>query len=154
MSTITLRRTWSNKLATLGVVYVSDSDGIRHVAFSLEDPRQESKIPGRTRIPEGSYALGVRTGGRWASRFKEAGFPGSLEILKVPGFTDVLIHMGNKHEDTRGCPLIGYSARMGSNPFLGNSKAATLDLYRIVFGKLESTPGYSWKLNIENWERR
>lgn len=161
MSTIILRRTWSDNESTLGNLYVSDADGIRQEAYTLEDPHQDHKIPGRTRIPEGSYMLGVRTYGSWAARFQREGFPGSLEILDVPGFTDVLVHYGNDHEDTEGCPLIGYSAQIAylngkalKSAFLGTSKQATLNLYRIIFDKINSYPGYSWKFDVENWEYR
>ena len=154
MSTITIRRTWSDDMATLGLLYVSDSNGIRQQAYTLEDPHQDHKILGRTRIPEGNYILGVRKTGRWAGKFQEQGFPGSIEIADIPGFTDVLIHWGNEGKDTEGCPLVGYSSRLGYSeknpPFLGSSKRATLDLYRILF----QTPGYSWRCQIENWEHQ
>ena len=56
---------------------------------SIEDQRQPpgEKVPGKTRIPEGTYPLRWRTAGRWAAVFRERGYPGSLEICDVPGFT-------------------------------------------------------------------
>jgi hypothetical protein len=32
---------------------------------------------------------------------------GVIEVLAVPGFTDILWHIGNDDEDTMGCLLLG-----------------------------------------------
>ena len=82
MSSFTLSRVWSNDEATLGLLYAADDKGIRQIAFSLEDPHQVHKIPGRTRVPEGAYYLKRRTYGKWAKYFQKLGYPGSVELSK------------------------------------------------------------------------
>ena len=155
MSSFTLSRTWSNDEATLGLLYAADDKGIRQIAYTLEDPHQVHKVPGRTRISEGQYHLKRRTHGRWASRFQKMGYPGSIEIYPVEGFTDVLIHYGNDDEDTSGCLLLGEGCHMHygnpQQPFLFASKKACDTFYHIYFSKLES---YQWMLWIVNNERR
>ena len=107
MSSFVLQRTWMNDKATLGQLYACDGHGTRVIAHTLEDPAQEHKITGRTRIPQGNYKLQLRTHGKWAQRFQEMGFSGSNEILGVENFTDALIHWGNTDGDTSGCVLLG-----------------------------------------------
>lgn len=67
--------------------------------FTLEDLPQKTKIPGKTRIPAGTYEVEIT----WSGRFKR-----DLPLLKdVPGFTGIRIHAGNTEADTSGCILVG-----------------------------------------------
>ena len=156
MSSLTLKRVWSNRSGTVGNLFISDSKGIRMHSFCLEDPHQEHKIPGETRIPSGSYRLKWRDIGKWAARFKELGLPGSLELVDVPNYSDVLIHWGSYTRNTAGCLLPGYAATIQdpAEPMVTGSKLATVDLYGILWDKEQSSPGYSWVLRIEDWEAR
>ena len=111
---------------------------------TVEDQKQPRgvKVPGKTRIPEGTYRLAWRDAGRWATRFKREGLPGSLELRDVPGFSDVLIHWGNSQTDTEGCVLpnryLYLDERRG-----GKSRIATLGIYRLVH-----ETGGEWELNV------
>jgi len=77
--------------------------------YTLENDSDPVKIPGETRIPAGTYTVRLRSFGgfykKYSKRFKED-HP-MLEIEDVPYFTDVLIHIGNYHQDTAGCVLVG-----------------------------------------------
>ena len=81
--------------------------------FGLEDEYRTKKVAGETRIPQGTYNVGVRvTGGfhgRYSKRFKDI-HKGMLQILDVPGFEYILIHCGNTDDDTAGCLLVGEGA--------------------------------------------
>ena len=104
---ITVREITQNGEATLSAVYV---DG-EFVCFGLEDiDRGGFKIPDHTRIPRGVYKMGVRTEGGFSQRYATK-FPtfhqGCLQVLDVPNFEYILIHIGNTIHDTSGCLLVG-----------------------------------------------
>lgn len=156
MTSFTLSRTWSDgEKATLGMMYAADDKGIRQICYTLEDIRNVPKVPGRTRIPEGQYQMKRRTHGRWAQRMQAMGYPGSIEVYPVEGFTDVLIHYGNDDEDTSGCILLGEGCHMhygnSQQPFLFASKKACDTFYHIYFSKPND---YDWTLWVVNNERR
>ena len=81
--------------------------------FGLEDEYRDEKIVGKTRIPAGVYRIKLRTMGGFHNRYGKK-FPGihkgMLEIVEVPGFSYILIHVGNTNEDTDGCLLTGQGA--------------------------------------------
>ena len=137
---------------TLGRLWVQG----RAEGFVLEDPvRQGPKVPGRTAIPAGVYALGVRPSPRFSARFvwseqgqrlvgagQQSRYPQwtdwqphlLLELEQVPGFTHILIHPGNTVADTEGCLLVGARAGMlhGQAAVL-QSRAYYQRLYRRIF---------------------
>lgn len=87
---------------TPGVLYV---DGLRF-CFTCEDEDRHlervgiaSKIYGRTAIPRGRYRVEVS----WSHHFGKE-LP---RILAVQGFDGVLLHGGNRAEDSLGCILLG-----------------------------------------------
>ena len=65
---------------------------------------------------------------------------GMLEVDKVPGFTGILIHAGNREKDTAGCLLVGNAINNNNvDPaFLGSSTDAYLELYRKVTKAMEA----------------
>lgn len=89
--------------STLGVLF---KDG-RFQCFTLEDPIRELagqpvsawKIPGDTAIPAGRYRVRLS----WSPRFSRV-LP---ELVDVPGFTGIRMHVGNRPKDTEGCLLVG-----------------------------------------------
>ena len=91
---------------TISKIYV---DG-KFICHGLEDEYREQKVPKETRIDAGMYAVAVRTEGGFHSRYSQQ-YPdwhrGMLEIIDVPNFTDILIHVGNYDIDTDGCLLVG-----------------------------------------------
>jgi len=72
---------------------------------------------GETRIPEGTYKIGLRTEGGHHARYSNK-FPnmhlGMLHVLDVPNFEYILIHIGNTDDDTAGCLLVGEEVRKGA----------------------------------------
>lgn len=91
----------------------------------------ETKIPGRTAIPYGTYrvTLGVQSPKfrtRAAYRFCDGYLP---RLLDVPHFEGVLIHIGNTADDTEGCILVGENRRTGR---LENSTATFRRLYELL----------------------
>ena len=137
MNTITVERLTHDNLPTIGIVRVNGVPG----CFSLEDRKRQEKVAGDTRIWPGEYPLKWRTVGRWAKRFQGWGYPGSLEIVGVLGFSDVLIHVGNNKGDTEGCILLGRGASFQSRT-VAQSVAACKRLYTKV------AQGGEWRIVV------
>jgi hypothetical protein len=103
---LTLKRLRDDRKNTVGELYI---DGVLR-CYTLEDPAQDEKIPGKTRIPAGRYRLDLRRGSPMAGRYKEKyGTDGMVWLQDVPGFDWVYIHIGNTEADTDGCILVGRS---------------------------------------------
>lgn len=100
--------------------------------FFLEPGYHEEKIKGITRIPAGTYKLGVRAEGGFHNRYKRK-FPrmhkGMLEVKDVPNFKYVLIHIGNTKDDTEACSLPGTSPNLGASNTVSSSTVAYKKLY-------------------------
>jgi hypothetical protein len=101
-------RVESDNESTLGRLYI---DG-RFQCWTLEDQyRAGPKVKGETRIPAGTYQLRLREeGGFHAQYLEKYGAPwhkGMLHVTNVPGFDFILLHIGNSHDDTQGCLLLG-----------------------------------------------
>ena len=102
---ITVQRLFHTDNTTVGKLFIDGSPE----CWTLEDTKQLNKIHGITRIPSGSYKIRVRNFGRIHEKYqKRFDFhQGTLELLNVPEFSDILIHIGNSHKDTEGCLLLG-----------------------------------------------
>lgn len=130
---ISVERFTSNDRATVGILSV---DGVFN-CFTLEDPYRETKMQDETRIPEGTYRVGVRNFGGFNNRYTEkfgVFHRGMLEILDVDGFTDILIHVGNYAKDTSGCLLVGQGAVCSPNDPL--KITASVKAYKILYEKV------------------
>lgn len=109
----------------------------RFLCFGLEDQWQAQKIARETRIPVGRYRIRLRKVGGFHERYK-ARFAdmhvGMLELLDVPGFTDVLVHCGNTDDDTDGCLLLGDDVHenITARGYLAGSESA----YRRVYPRV------------------
>ena len=105
------------------------------LCFTLEDEHREIKVPGETRIPAGTYKIGLRTVGGHHARYSKK-YPehiGMLHLLDVPNFKYVLIHVGNTEDDTAGCILVGEQADLiGERRKILRSVAA----YRSIYPRL------------------
>lgn len=127
---IEVRRFSHGENDTLGILFIDDE----FFCYTLEDEFRTQKVLGRTRIPEGEYILGLRTIGGFHGRYKKKFgelHVGMFEILKVPNFTNVLIHIGNRDDDTAGCLLVGDSINNNTidDGFLSSSTTAYKRLY-------------------------
>ena len=107
----------------------------KFLAYTLEDEKREKKVLGETRIPEGTYKLGLRKVGGYHAKYSKR-FPhihvGMLHVLDVPGFEYILIHCGNTDEHTAGCLLVGDSQennQITKDGFIGKSTQAYKRIY-------------------------
>ena len=66
---------------------------------TLEDELREQKLMHETAIPAGRYELEFVDSPRFG--------PQSIGLLDVAGFTNILIHAGNRDTDTSGCIIVG-----------------------------------------------
>jgi len=103
--------------------------------FGIEDAKRNTKVYGQTCIPEGTYQIRLRVWGgfhkRYSKRFSD--HVGMLEVVDVPNFKYILIHIGNTIKDTAGCLLVG--AKEGNL----NGEAAVLSsqkAYRQLYSKV------------------
>lgn len=137
---ITVERFLSDNDSTVSRILI---DGA-HECFGLEDEFREDKIPGETRIPAGTYKVGVRTVGGFHTRYSKR-FPdfhkGMLHIIDVPNFTYILIHCGNTDEDTAGCLLVGSSVNITTGEMsIGGSRIAYRTFYpKVIKSALEGS---------------
>ena len=105
------------------------------LAYTLEDEYRDEKKYGETRIPNGTYKLGLRKEGgyhsKYSKRFSDFHI-GMLHVLDVPGFEYILIHCGNTDEHTAGCLLVGDSQennQITKDGFIGKSTQAYKRIY-------------------------
>ena len=117
----------------------NEIDGIfkqtKFLAYTLEDEQRNEKVFGETRIPNGTYKLGLRKVGGYHAKYSKR-FPhihiGMLHVLDVPGFEYILIHCGNTDEHTAGCLLVGDSQennQITKDGFIGKSTQAYKRIY-------------------------
>ena len=127
---LSLLRAPSLPESTLGWLLV---DG-RLACFTLEDERREVKVPGETRIPDGTYPLSLQTVGRLHEKYKER-YPehrGMIVLRNVPGFEGVMFHTGVTDKDTAGCILVGDGAHVS-----GTISESTVS-YRRIYGMVSN----------------
>ena len=146
---LTLERFSTGPDSTLGLLFL---DGAFQ-CFVCEDESRKVKVPGKTRIPAGEYHIGVRIEGGFHAKYSQR-FPdwhkGMLELLDVPGFQWVLIHVGNTHEDTAGCLLVGAGAQ--AYPEGGGHVLASVAGYKALYAKV-SDAALARRLVLEIVER-
>ena len=114
---IKVKRTYKGPLYSIGKMYVNDvylcdtlEDKDRGLTsqMSLEEIKAR-KVYGETAIPTGVYKLDMST---VSPKFKDRSwaipYKGILPRLEnVKGFEGVLIHVGNRPQETLGCILVG-----------------------------------------------
>jgi hypothetical protein len=132
---LSLTRFLGNADATLGVLRLDGRVGW----FTLEDQYRAVKVAAETRIPAGSYEVGVRTDGGMVGRYraKYNWHRGMLWLHEVPGFEFIYLHVGNTAEDTAGCILVAHGARLDSMT-LQQSVVGYKALYRKVISAAEA----------------
>ena len=100
---------------------------------TLEDVHHDNKIFGQTRIPAGTYeiALNKTAGMNKRTPYLHYSFhTGMLELLKVPNYTCVFIHIGNYAKDTEGCVLVGIDVE--NKAMIGQSTATYDRVYKKI----------------------
>lgn len=104
----------------------------------------EQKVYGQTAIPYGTYGVTLNVQSPKYSKRKAYDFcKGYLpRLLDVPHFEGILIHIGNKPEDSAGCILVGENKVVGG---LINSTATFTRLY----GRLKAAADRGEKIEIE-----
>ena len=117
---IEVRRIWKKPAYTIGRMSI---DG-KYFCDTLEDTDRgltkmmsiaqirHVKVQGKTAIPAGSYSVTLKIVSPKFSnffRYPWARMTGGFlpRLCGVPGFDGVLIHVGNRPEDTDGCLLVG-----------------------------------------------
>lgn len=112
-----LRRIFKGPRYTIGKLFINgvyecdtleDQDRGLTSQMSLEEIKAK-KVYGVTAIPTGTYSINMTT---VSPKFKDRAwakpYKGILPRLEnVKGYEGVLIHVGNKAEDTLGCILVG-----------------------------------------------
>lgn len=118
-----LLRTEFYKHNTIGRLYV---DGVFE-CYTLEDTvRTGPKVYGETAIPEGEYRITLELSPRFQKILPR--------LHAVPSFEGVLIHTGNKAEQTEGCILVGRSEK---DTYIEESKLA----FDALLSKLQKATG-------------
>jgi hypothetical protein len=138
-------RVSSQKDSTSGLLFEVNNGKRTFLCYTLEDEQRDVKVWGETRIPAGTYKLGLRTEGgfhnRYLSRYGADFHKGMIWVLDVPGFEWILWHSGNTDENTAGCLLLGNtqtSNLIAKDGFIGNSRDAYKLVYPRVLAAIES----------------
>jgi len=138
-------RVSSQKDSTSGLLFEVNNGKRTFLCYTLEDEQRDVKVWGETRIPAGTYKLGLRTEGgfhnRYLSRYGADFHKGMIWVLDVPGFEWILWHSGNTDENTAGCLLLGNtqtSNLVAKDGFIGSSRDAYTLVYPRVLSAIES----------------
>lgn len=125
---LTVKRESESNEWTQGKAYIDDV----YECYTLEDQTQIKKVMHETRIPAGAYKVKLREFGGHHEKYKLK-FPdfhkGMLWLQEVPGFKDILIHIGNTDDDSSGCILVGKGYLNGK---ITESTKAYISLYKKV----------------------
>ncbi|MBS7810105.1 DUF5675 family protein [Roseococcus pinisoli] len=126
--------------ATIGTLEI---DG-EFQCHTLEDLERSKKIHGKTAIPPGSYRLTLEESPRLSDRYAKQGRSRLIPRLHdVQNFSGILIHIGNKPEDTDGCILVG-SWKPGLKGYIASSGKA----YDALHAKLSKAT--SLRITVKN----
>ena len=120
---ILVKRIAKKSKYTIGKMYIDgqyicdtleDTDRGLNQNMSLEEIKKK-KVYGETAIPTGTYKVDMNTvSPKFKSRTWAKPYGGKLpRLVLVPGYDGVLIHPGNKAEDTLGCILVGENKAVG-----------------------------------------
>lgn len=119
--------------STLGLLFL---DG-EWACYTLEDEYRTRKVYGETRIPAGRYKVILRVEGGFHNRYSRK-FPdmhrGMLWVKDVPGFEYILVHIGNRDDDTAGCLLVGDQAN--NNRIDDGFVAHSTQAYRRIYPRI------------------
>ncbi len=138
---VTVKRIALRPTYTIGRMYIDEQyvcdtleDTDRHLTSAMSPARIAAvKVPGSTAIPTGRYPLSLNTvsprfGKRKAYQFCCGRLP---RLCNVPGYSGVLIHIGNTEADTEGCILVGRNKAVGQ-------VLQSADTFRAVYAILDA----------------
>lgn len=134
---LAVKRIHDNGNTTIGGLYINGN----FECFTLEDEHRQKKVYAETRIPEGKYLINFRTVGgfnkRYSGKFPEF-HKGMLQVMDVPNFEYILIHIGNTDKDTAGCLLVGKDLGwINGRRAVTHSTAAYMEFYPKVSNALD-----------------
>lgn len=129
--------------SSLGLWFRRDPTRAKFQSYTLEDGFRVIKVVGETRIPARLYELKLRKElTPLTQRYRErySWFSWHVEIVGVPGFTSVYVHVGNKDKDTDACVLMGDDANNNQveDGFIGKSVNAYKRWYEEIVPHLEA----------------
>lgn len=118
-----LKRIAKQKTYTIGKLYINgvyecdtleDTDRGLSNDMSIDEIKKKKEY-GQTAIPTGSYEVTMNVvSPKFRNRSWAKPYNGKLpRLIDVPGYEGVLIHVGNKPEDTLGCLLVGQNKIKG-----------------------------------------
>ncbi|MEX0884691.1 MAG: DUF5675 family protein [Cyclobacteriaceae bacterium] len=151
---ITVLRYSDDGKTTLGLIFMNN----KFFSYTLEDTHSDEKISGNTRIPEGIYPIELNRNltdltQRYRNRFPWFEF--HLEIKNIPNYSLVYIHIGNTHQDTRGCILIADGVNAANmEKMITHSQRAFERFYKIIYPKLASNGKMRIQILNEDWFER
>ncbi len=135
MNLILTRRIFTDK-STIGELRIEDNS---FTFFTLEDVdrdisqntpvsdilRLKALYPGQVAIPSGTYEVAIT----WSNRFKKL----MPQLLHVPGYDGIRIHIGNTEIDTIGCILVGNTLDLINYPdSIAGSRTAFDTLFPVL----------------------
>lgn len=128
--------------------------------FGIEDEARSVKVKGETRIPNGTYNLGLRVSPKFSKTYyrdDQGNIIASSKrttnalrsryhtpheliwITNVPGFEYVLIHWGNTDDDTDGCYLVGSGiGTINGQKAVTGSKAKYESIYPSIWNAIKT----------------
>lgn len=115
--------------SSLGLFFMGESPNYEFMGYSLEDEKRLFKVKGETRIPAGYYELKSRQEMSPMTeryRAKYPWFSWHIQLMSVPNFDYVYVHIGNTDKDTDGCILLGSQPNpiYASDGFISSSEYA------------------------------
>ena len=131
---LVLTRHYAVADATLGSLLL-DGD---FQCFTLEDVVRKTKVYGETAIPAGRYKVEMTKSERFSDAYEKLGRGRKVpEVLNVPNYTGVRIHVGNSAKDTEGCILVG-SWALGGGAWISKSEVAYKALTKKLLAATDS----------------
>ena len=134
-----LKRIFKGDKYTIGNLFINDKkfcDTLEDTDRGLDASMSVSKIIalkkfGITAIPKGTYEVVMNVVSAKFSKYKQYTFCGGRvpRLLNVPGYDGVLMHIGNKPEDTDGCSLVGKNTVKG---MITSSTETFMSFYKIL----------------------
>ena len=134
-----LKRIFKGDKYTIGNLFINDKkfcDTLEDTDRGLDASMPISKIMtlkkfGITAIPKGTYEVVMNVVSAKFSKYKQYTFCGGRvpRLLNVPGYDGVLMHIGNKPEDTDGCILVGKNTVKG---MITSSTETFMSFYKIL----------------------